>query len=213
MEADGKKHLEHYFYSDYAAGGKYDFPIVKKQRIELEGLKLIRYSSTIGHEYDDNDATVHFFEYDDRFDEIWRNPKAYLGKLGQYRQVMTPDFSMYTNMPLALQVFNTFRNRWLGAYWQSNGLKVIPAVSWGDEWSFEFCFDAIQPNSIVAVSTMGCMDVNEAFLLGFSEMCKAIDPELVICYGKPFDEMSQMAELLEVPYQRNARIAPATVGE
>jgi hypothetical protein len=213
METDGTRHLEYYFYSNYASGGKYDFPVVKKQRIDLEGLKLIRYSSTVEHEYDDNDATVHFFEYDDRFDEIWRNPKAYLEKLGQYRQLISPDFSMYTNMALALQVFNTFRNRWLGAYWQENGFTVIPSVSWSDEWSFEFCFDAIQPGSTVAVSTMGCMDVKDAFLLGFSEMCRAIDPEPVICYGKPFDEMLSIADIIEVPYKRNARIALTIAGE
>jgi hypothetical protein len=209
METKDVRHLESYFYNEYFTDGKYDFPVIKKQKIDLIDLELIRYSSTTKNETSADDATVHFFEYDDRFDEIWRNPSAYLDKLRQYKQVMTPDFSMYTNIALALQIFNTFRTRWLGAYWQSHGFTVIPTVSWGDEWSFEFCFDGIPPGSVVAVSTMGCMDVKDAFMEGFSQMCKAIDPEVVICYAKPFEEMSDYTDVIEVPYLRNVRIAPS----
>ncbi len=34
------------------------------------------------------------------------------------------DFSMYTEMPVALQLYNCFRNRWTGAYLQQNGITV-----------------------------------------------------------------------------------------
>jgi hypothetical protein len=210
MEKKNVRHLESYFYRDDLCDGRYDFPVVKKQTVDLNNLKLIRFSTIVKNEKQDMDATVHFFEYDDRFDEVWKNPSAYLAELKQYKQVLTPDFSMYTNIPLALQIFNTFRNRWLGAYWQKNGIVVIPAVSWGDEWSYEFCFDGIQPGSYVAVSTMGCADVKEAFMDGFIRMCQAIDPIKVVCYAKPFDEMYHYADIIEVPYRRNTRIAPAS---
>jgi hypothetical protein len=178
--------------------------------VDLDNLKLIRFSTIVKVEENDADATVHFFEYDDRFDEVWRTPAAYIAELSQYRQVMTPDFSMYVNIPLALQIFNTFRTRWIGAYWQKNGLVVIPTVSWSNEWSYEFCFDGVQHGSCVAVSTMGCMDVKDAFMEGFVLMCQMIDPSVVICYAKPFDEMKNYADIIEVPYLRNTRIAPAT---
>ena len=162
----------------------YDIPIIKKQIIDLSDLKLIRFSSIVKDETKDMDATVHFFEYDNRFDEVWRNPIPYIKEIGQYKQTMTPDFSMYTNMPLALQIYNVYRNRWLGAFWQQNGLTVIPTVSWSDEWSYDFCFDGIQTGSVVAVSTLNCRDVKGLFLAGFEKMCQAIDPELVICHAE-----------------------------
>jgi hypothetical protein len=112
-------------------------------------------------------------------------------------------------MSRALQIFNTYRTRWLGAYWQENNLTVIPTVSWSDEWSFEFCFDGIEKESAVAVSTMGCMDVKELFMAGFSKMCELINPSKVICYAKPFDEMHELSEIIEVPYLRNERISGA----
>jgi hypothetical protein len=149
-----QKTLEPYFYNDYLMYGKYDLPLIERQDIDLKDLKLIRFSDIIKKETRDKDATVHFFEYDYKFDEVWKNPKDYLAELTQYKQVLSPDFSMYINLSRALQIFNTFRSRWLGAFWQANGITVIPTISWSDKDSFEFCFDAIEKGSILAVSTI-----------------------------------------------------------
>lgn len=70
---------------------------------------------------------------------MYKQAEEELEKLKQYYALLSPDFSMFTNMPIALQIESVFKNRWCGAYWQSKGLKVIPTVSWGDERSFEFC--------------------------------------------------------------------------
>jgi hypothetical protein len=85
---------------------------------------------------------------------------------------------------------------------------VIPSVSWSDEWSFDFCFDGIECGSVVAVSTLGVRDCKQGFMAGFSEMCKAIDPEVVICYDQPFEEMYGFVDVIDVPYLRNERVAP-----
>lgn len=57
-----------------------------------------------------------------------------------YKAVLSPDFSMYREMSPTIQHYNTFRNRFCGAYFASKGLRVIPTVSWGDEDTFDFCF-------------------------------------------------------------------------
>lgn len=206
-----KKVLEHtiesYFANDYKVAGKYDLPVVRKQSINFDNLKLIRFSSIVKHETEDMDATVHFFEADECFDEVWKNPSAYIDELKQYRQVMTPDFSMYYDMPLVLQLINTFRSRWCGVYWQEHGLTVIPTIGWSDDWSFEFCFDGIETGSVVAVSTLGVRDCETGFMTGFEEMCKTIDPEVVICYDQPFEAMYRFVDVVYVPYQRNKRVA------
>ena len=70
-------------------------------------------------------------------------------QLSQYKQVMSPDFSMYTNLSRALLIFNTFRTRWCSFYWQEKRMTVIPTVSWEAESSFEYCFVAeIIPSGI-----------------------------------------------------------------
>jgi hypothetical protein len=189
--------------------GKFDMPTLEKQDIDLHDLKFIRFSDIVKNETRDKDATVHFFIHDDEFDEVWRRPDVYIGELKQYRQTITADFSLYTNMALAMQVFNVYRNRWLGCYWQEKGITVIPSVSWSDEWSYEFCFDGIQQEAIVAVSTLGSYDIEPLYLEGFRRMCEKIRPKKVICYAKPFETMREMADIIEVPYVANARIALA----
>ncbi|MDR3360864.1 MAG: DUF4417 domain-containing protein [Bifidobacteriaceae bacterium] len=200
--------FEWYFSKAYPRGGRFDMPIIRRQPLALDDLGLIRFSSVVRDETEDLDATVHFFEPDERFDEVWKNPDAYLDELGQYRQVMSPDFSLFTTMPIAEQFLNTFRSRWCGWYWQEHGMTVIPTVSWSTVRSFEFCFDAIPKGSVVAVSTLGVRDVEEAFMAGFSHMCRRLSPDQVICYGQPFDAMLALVDVVTVPYARDARIAP-----
>ena len=56
-----------------------------------------------------------------------------------------------------MQRYNTFRNRWVGAYLTNKGIRVIPTISWGLENTFDFCFNGIEKGSTVAVSTyMAC---------------------------------------------------------
>jgi hypothetical protein len=50
------RHLEPYFYSMYARDGVFDLPVIKRQKVDLPGLKLIRYSSTVSKETSDTDA-------------------------------------------------------------------------------------------------------------------------------------------------------------
>lgn len=73
--------------------------------------------------------------------------------------------------------------------------KVIPTVNWGLDNTFDFCFNGIEKGSIVAVSTYmvsahgNYEDQKEFFMKGYNEMLRRIEPELIICYHKPFPEM------------------------
>jgi hypothetical protein len=175
----------------------------------LDNLKLIRFSDIVKDEIRDTDATVHFFIDDDKFDEVWKNPKDYLGEIRQYKQAMSPGFSVYYNMAGALQVFNIFRSRWLGAFWQEQGITVIPTIIWADKTSFDFCFDGVEQGSIVAVSTVGQKEVEWTYLQGFKELCERIEPEMVICYSQPFSQMYAYADIIEVPYSKTSRVVEA----
>lgn len=171
-------------------------PLVKKQEISLEDVKLIGYDKV--NQSDDYKSIVHFFLDDYRFESIYNNPEKKIEKLKQYKAVLTPDFSMFVEMPIALQLFSTFKNRWVGACLQEQGISVIPTVRWGDLTSFNFCFDGIERGSIVAVSTIGIKKEKSHFMLGYNEMLDRIKPSKIICYGKPFDEMK--GDIIEVDY-------------
>jgi len=84
---------------------------------------------------------------------------------------------------------SVFKNRWCGAFWQKQGLKVIPTISWGSIPCMEFCFDGVEKGSVVAVSTYTREDNKNGFMLGYNKMMEIIEPSAIICYGTPFKEM------------------------
>jgi hypothetical protein len=67
-----------------------------------------------------------------------------------------PDFSLYPDWPIAAQLWNTYRSRWLGRYWQQGGLPVIPTVNWSDQRSFPFCVDGIETGQLLSIGTADC---------------------------------------------------------
>lgn len=173
-------------------------PIIKKVKLEddeIDNLRLIGFDKAKTDSDNHFNRFVHFFLYDYKFDDIWEKPDKYIENLSKYKAVLTPDFSMYIEMNENMQRFNTFRNRWVGAYLSEKGIKVIPTVSWGLENTFDFCFNGIEKGSTVAVSTYMASahgnraDQKEFFMSGYNEMLKRIEPERIICYHYPFDEM------------------------
>ena len=175
--------------NEFKCAGKYNLPIIRKQQIDLGQIDLISFTKTKSDDKENQNKTIHFFTYDWLFDVVYDSPEKAAERLKQYHAVLTPDFSMYTDMPLALQIHSTFKNRWCGAYWQSIGLRVIPTIEWGDERSFEFCFDGIEQGSVVAVSTYRREDYKDLFMAGYNKMLQVIKPVAIICFGIPFKEM------------------------
>ena len=129
---------------------------------------------------------IHFFIDDYQFNRLWTSIDRYVDMLSQFKYVMTPDFSTYTDFPKAIQIYNHYRKHWVGAYLQEAGVKVIPTISWSTPDSFLWCFDGEPVGGTVAVSSIGCMNSNEKknlFLSGYLEMCKRLQPETIIFYG------------------------------
>lgn len=130
-----------------------------------------------------------FFLDDYKFEVLWKDPEPRVEKLREYRAIISPQFSMYTEMPVAVQIHQIFKSRWCGAYFQSKGLQVIPSLVWGEADTFWFSFDGIDEGSVVAVSTVGMRTEKPLFMAGYKEMLRRIKPKAIICYGDPFEEM------------------------
>ena len=129
---------------------------------------------------------VHFFIDDYLFQRAWNDPCRYAHLLSGYQAVMTPDFSMFTDYPVAVQLYNHWRKHQLGAYWQSLGLTVIPSICWSDHDSYAWCFDGEPVGGTVAVSSVGTQKnplARTLFLDGYEEMMRRLLPEKVIFFG------------------------------
>lgn len=137
------------------------------------------------------DKIVHTFVHDYQFVRFWNQPDRYIERLSKFKAVCAPDFSTYTDMPLAMQIYNHYRKHWVAAYWQLHGITVYPTISWSDEDSYSWCFDGEPTHGIVAVSSVGTQQNKESkrlFLRGYEEMVKRLEPSWVIFYGRVPEE-------------------------
>lgn len=191
--------------NQFEVQGKYGIPIVKKQDISLENVSLISCSDTRAKASEQSKKSgVHFFVDDYRFESIYKHPEKSLGKYSQYSFLLTPDYSTYSEMNIWRQIESIAHSRWVGAYWQSKGLQVIPTISWSTPSSYEFCFDGIEKNSIVAIGMIGCKRNRTAFMQGYNEMLTRINPKSIICFGNPFNEMK--GNIIPVDYISSRKV-------
>ena len=149
----------------------------------------------------------HFFLDDYRFERVWNRPSVYVPRLRQFPVVLTPDFSLYTDWPMSVNLWNIYRSRWLGRYWQEHGITVVPTVGWAGESSFSFCFQGIPVGSTVALSPpdVRSSDVLYKFLAGFQEMLRRVRPIAVWSYGvlpvqaRSLDIEGERPKIIEFP--------------
>lgn len=123
---------------------------------------------------------------DFQFERIWNQINRYLDLFKKFDGVILPDFSVYRDMPLVMQKWNIYRSRAIGNYLQSNGIKVIPNIRYGDGRTYDTACAGISKNSIVAIGTNGCIkDKTDRKYTddGFEVIIKKITPKVVIIYG------------------------------
>lgn len=168
--------------------GEYDIPQIES--IQFNNAEFIGFNYARNVKEPENKA-VHFFLDDYQFTRVWTEPDRYIPMLQRFKYVLTPDFSLYTDFPKPLQIYNHYRKHWIGAYWQMYGINVIPTICWSDQKSFEWCFDGEPTQSVVAVSSVGTQNNKEkkrCFLDGYHEMVERLQPTQIIFYGRVPDE-------------------------
>ena len=154
--------------------------------------RLIAFSRCISSK--DHNYWVHFYEDDYLFERLWRNPKKYLPILQRYNGVILPDWSLYRDMPLVMQLWNIYRSRAIGTWLQANGVKVIPNLRYGDRRTFKVCTDGLSKHSVIAVGTHGTLKILEdrdIFVKGLDVVVRRIAPAAIVVYGACPDDIFQ----------------------
>lgn len=171
--------------------------------IDITGDKLLRFCDF--NQIEDHENYIAHFFYDDfKFINAWRQPDKYVDKLKKFKAVVSPDFSLYTDFPRALQILSCYRRNWCGLYWHELGIPIIPDVVWGDEESYKFCFLGLPKHSTVAVSTVGVTNdddwnnkADSLFVKGYNEMMNRLEPTTVILYGSEIEGLE--GNIIRVP--------------
>lgn len=173
-------------FDKFFCDGKYQMPIIDNDNYIPKKLIGFNYAKTSK----EKNTGIHFYLDDYQFERIWNNPEEYVDILEEYDCILSPDFSLYLDMSYSMKIWNVFRSRLIGQYYQRQGIKVIPTLSWAEEETFEFCFDGIPKGSIISISTIGVKRNSEAMNIwknGVDEMIKRIEPSAILIYGGKVD--------------------------
>ena len=180
--------------------GKYDFPIATyTTELDIDSKFIpFNYALTIKKP---EDFYVYFYIDDYQFERLWNYPSKYLNLLKKFKGVIAPDFSMYIDMPMAMQIWNIYRTRVLSYFWSINNIKVIPNASWSNASSYRWCFDGLPSNAVIAVSSIGCVKNKKAllnFCEGFLKMEEILKPKQVLFFGNIPDSIQHNKTIKQI---------------
>ena len=185
---------------------------IPKDILTWEEAKLIHKKHISKKDYDYTiDSFVCFYMYDYKFDGtrgVWNNPEQALQILKHFAGAITVDFSTYIDFPEPIKTYATYRMRLLGYWWGKNGIEVINNVRWGTFETYDYCFEGIPTESIVAIGTVGgsprrLVD-RDRFVSGLTEMIKRLRPHTILIYGSAsydcFDQLkAQGIKIIHYP--------------
>lgn len=167
---------------DNSTNDFWQMPIIENDNFIPTDLVGFNYAKT----REDKKCGIHFYLDDYQFERIWNSPDDYVEVISEYECMLSPDFSLYLDMPMPMKIWNIYRSRQIGQYYQSMGIKVIPTLSWAEPETFEFAFKGIPKGSIVSISTIGVKKDLDAFQIwknGMDAMIKEIEPKTILVYG------------------------------
>ncbi len=160
---------------------KTEMPIVGKTLCDIpdDNLSSHRQTKTSKKIY------ICFYETDQKFEKIWKNPFILFNRFRECSAVIGPDFSVHNELPSIVQLHNIFRNKFLTALWQTFGITVIPNVSWTYK-DYKRSFVGWPQDSIIAVNSTGVgrnPRSRELWLKGYKKMLKKLHPIHILRYG------------------------------
>lgn len=163
--------------------------------------RLTAYNSRYGCENAQPGDAVHFFLDDYRFEVVWNKPEKGLLRPVKVGMSLTPDFSMWQEMPEVMQQWQVYRSRWCGLWMYHHGIDVIPTVSWSGEASYGYAFLGIAQGSTVAVSTVGVGKGSQGqFASGLEAMAGIIRPATVLVHGRPVPATEALGNAVYYPH-------------
>lgn len=136
-----------------------------------------------------------FHVFDEKFENWWHLPAYYVAKfyMAGVRISCVPDYSLHSAWPQALNIYNVYRNYWLGRFFQQAGWKVIPNI-WRAPEGFEFYWDGIPRNPPIAsiqLQTTNKDEMDEE-RIRITRALDEIKPELLVVYAG--DSGAELAE-------------------
>lgn len=178
------KGIDYYRWRELTYVGQLDVPVIQPYEATIP-TTLVSFSNLTWQT--DSSCSVHFYEHDYKFNRFIKNPEAYLPILLRMHSVITPDCSQYVEMPAYKRLYNSCLNKELGAFMQSHGVRIIVNVSWSTPDSYDYAFEGIPQDSVIAINSLGAKKNNVSRYLwfkGYEQVQERLRPRSIIRYGE-----------------------------
>lgn len=159
--------------------GSYDIPRLKPFVLNDLPINWIGFNEVKSFKGDKSLTGVHFFIDDYQFERVWNFPERYVSMLSGFKVVLSPDFSLYEDMPFSMQLWNLYRGLFVACFLQAEGVNVVPTLSWSSKLVLT---DVYPVGSTVAVSSVGVRDVLD-FRDKYNFFMREILPDSVLFFG------------------------------
>lgn len=172
------------YYDGATFAGAFEMPVI--HGTDMVPPRLVRFSDSKSGRRNDPGAWVVPYEHDVKLRCMWRNAFRYEPGLLAHPGIVSWDFSMYLNMPFALQQWNCFRGRLLGSLHERLGGACIPNIRPTDARSFRYAFDGLPTEATIAMGTAGNLvrpDDRATFEMYVGETVRRLRPKNIIVYG------------------------------
>lgn len=203
--------MKEFLITDADLEGKYGIPKIPKTFIH-PGKDTVDFAESFSRKIKNHrELDVNFYVDDVQFQRLWNQPDKYMGHLKCFHAVIMPDFSISVGkngMPMAMCLWNKYRNHALAHYMILNDIPVIPNVNILPEYCWDWCFDGLPEGSTVACCTNGRVKSKAArleFCVGFKEMEHRLKPLRVIIVGRIPEELETDTEIINFE-TRNQKI-------
>lgn len=181
-----------------------EYPIIEEDMVSKDvPIRIMPFSKAINYRGNLSNTYICFFEKDDNFERIRRNPKRYISFFRRTAGIIGLDFSVHSDMQICKQKSQMNDNLSLTYFYASNGIKIIPNLRCGiDELVPEF-FEAIPKHNMVAIGTYGFIKTRpekHEWYCFIETVIKTLEPSKIIVYGtlsSPiFDEFKDKIDIL-----------------
>ena len=168
-----------------------DVPLTTYPAEDLQGAPQLYIYGANGFDERVAKRVICFYTEDWRFERIWSESVESLKTIVPLKPAgfISPDFSLWADDPLVVQMWNIYRARWISRYWQAAGLKLIPSLATStNKACYEFAYEGFPKKpSLMAMQLRagGYKDkvqVNSV-MTEVAQLIEQVAPQRLMLYG------------------------------
>ncbi len=146
--------------------------------------------STSCQTLDFTSAIMAFYAEDSRFESVWAAPDKWATKIinSGLLGCVTPNFSLWPQQAVAVHIWQVYRSRWIGRYFQEAGISIIPDVNWAPGTDYAVSFAGIPVNApciSIQVQTFSSKSDEDRHNVssGIVAAVKMLNPQAILFYA------------------------------